>query len=878
MSVYKDTIKALSMGLFPLVLAKSWAQDSEWAETWHARTSDQTPNTYFQAITNGKESLILGNKGEILLKQGNQFIKSRLPFDFGSVVDGAFVTDTWYVAANVSLPEEYSIYKSVDGIHWGKVYQHDSNITLFFATEIEGESYFHLDSSSGDFYSNNLFDWTEFYLFPVIGQQCFGAGSPFIFCWDTSLISFFSLNDRIEIEFHKVFQGSTKPPIGQPAPEPEPEILHFTFEGDKKWFRNMEPIEEPMPKIGSFSYMYAASEPLASLNFSKLYDISLVDSKVFKDASAILYSVNINNGNTYQYDPFSGWNLILDSDLESSIFIKAFWIENGKLLSLTNHSEVLEFDPKGEMEDWSQVYSQAENESQSQSEFRDAIFANGTFFAINRSGRIYRSLTGEQWIPDVSPFSNLPEVDTEVRLPNLYSAGNRLFARDSISRDFAWSLDGSNWSQLNASGASSISWIQNKFVRVLDNESGTSELFTSVDGNQWTKRFEHERVEKNSQGRIISNGSFAIYKGGYFYNVFATFDGGINWFWNSENWRIQYSPTLNFFYRITEEDRLEVTEDGRNWFPFTNKDQFLLELDLAYGWGSLVDIHKGQMIQSQENPSLQPGSMSNLSTRSVSEGGENVQIGGFVIDGNQPKTLLIRGIGPGIEQYGVANYMKDPSIELYRDGQIIQNNDDWDDGEQAQAIVQAASDIGAFELQPGSTDAAMLVTLAPGAYGFIIRGKQPQGIALAEIYDLDTVTEGLFNMSSRSLVRSGEEIAIGGLIVSGERPVRIIARGIGPGLASQGIENPLEDPVLEVYRNGELFFSNDGLTENTFDNQKVLALSEAMSLNPAQDEDTALYLALPPGFYGFFLRSESDAEGVGLLELFKVPQELANQN
>ncbi len=878
MGIYKDTTKVLSIGLFSLVLAKSWAQDPEWAETWHARTSDPIPNTFFQAITNGKESLILGNKGEILLKQGNQFIKSRLPFDFGSVVDGAFVTDTWYVAANVSLPEEYSIYKSVDGIHWEKVYQHDSNITLFFATEIEREPYFHLNSHSGYYYSHDISDWTELHQFPGIGQRCFGGGTPYMFCWETSLISFFSLNDKIEIEFHDVYIGSNRPPIGQPGPEPEPEILHYTYERGRNWLRNTEKISEPIPQIGGLGYVYATSETLPSLNFRKLYEISLVDLDAFSNTSNILYSANKNDGNIYQYDPHSGWNLILDSELESSVFLKAFWIENGKLLALSNHSEVLEFDPESGIEDWSQIYSQPENESQDRTGFRNVIFSNGSYFAIKRSGLIYKSLTGEQWIPDTNPFFSISSENSPFRSASLHLAGNHLIAHDSISGDFALSSEGSNWSQFNAVNASSISWIQNKFVRVLDNESGTSELFTSVDGSQWTKRLEYERFEKNSRGRITSNGSFAVYNGGISYHTFLTFDGGINWFWNSENWRVKYAPTLNIFYRKTGDNQFEFTEDGRTWLPYSGGDDFLLELDLAYGWGSLVSIHKGQMIQSLENPSLQPGTMANLSTRSISENGENVQIGGFVIDGSQPKTLLIRGIGPGIEQYGVANYMSDPTIELYHDGQIIQSNDDWDDSEDASSIVQAAQQTGAFELKPGSTDAATLVTLDPGAYGFIVKGKEQGGVALAEMYDLDTTTGGLFNMSSRSLVRSGEEIAIGGLIVSGERPVRIIARGIGPGLASQGIENPLEDPVLEVYRNGEVFFSNNGLTDNSFENQKVLALSEAMNLIPAKKEDTALYLALPPGQYGFFLRSESSTEGVGLIEVYKVPQELANQN
>ena len=125
----------------------------------------------------------------------------------------------------------------------------------------------------------------------------------------------------------------------------------------------------------------------------------------------------------------------------------------------------------------------------------------------------------------------------------------------------------------------------------------------------------------------------------------------------------------------------------------------------------------------------------NFSGRGYASQDEGALIGGFMIDGNSPKTVLIRGIGPRLVEQEVTNFLSDPVISLYQNGQLIAQNDNWSDAE----IESEANRIGAFALKQNSNDAGLIVTLEPGIYGAIMTSGNPdeQGIGLLEIYDLD---------------------------------------------------------------------------------------------------------------------------------------------
>lgn len=140
--------------------------------------------------------------------------------------------------------------------------------------------------------------------------------------------------------------------------------------------------------------------------------------------------------------------------------------------------------------------------------------------------------------------------------------------------------------------------------------------------------------------------------------------------------------------------------------------------------------------------------LKNVSTRGFVQGSEKVLIGGFEIEGSEPKKVLIRGVGPGLEDKGVVEFLENPKIELVRGREMLTENDDWTNGVSVESedlgssrafevIESMFTETGAFPLDEGSSDAAMLVWLEPGVYTVLLSGEaDQQGIALIEIYDL----------------------------------------------------------------------------------------------------------------------------------------------
>ncbi len=128
----------------------------------------------------------------------------------------------------------------------------------------------------------------------------------------------------------------------------------------------------------------------------------------------------------------------------------------------------------------------------------------------------------------------------------------------------------------------------------------------------------------------------------------------------------------------------------------------------------------------------------NVSTLGFVGPGDQVLTAGFVIGGNATKQVLIRAVGPGLAPFGVSDRLANPQLGLVPFGatEPIASNDDWPNLVNLQAAFTTA---GAFALTPGSADAALVITLEPGAYTVIVSGVSgtATGTALVEIYDLD---------------------------------------------------------------------------------------------------------------------------------------------
>jgi hypothetical protein len=187
----------------------------------------------------------------------------------------------------------------------------------------------------------------------------------------------------------------------------------------------------------------------------------------------------------------------------------------------------------------------------------------------------------------------------------------------------------------------------------------------------------------------------------------------------------------------------------------------------------------------------------NLSSRAKVGPGEAVLITGFVVGGPESKRVLIRAVGPALGAFGLANTLPNPAIKIYQGSNLVAQNDDWNKNDAAEIAR-----LGAFALSAGSKDAALLTTLAPGAYTALITDPSGTGtgVALAEIYDASVNPNAdyqrLVNISSRGKVTPDDGVLIGGFIVTGNAPKTLLIRGVGPTLTAFGIAGALRPERL----------------------------------------------------------------------------------
>ncbi len=251
--------------------------------------------------------------------------------------------------------------------------------------------------------------------------------------------------------------------------------------------------------------------------------------------------------------------------------------------------------------------------------------------------------------------------------------------------------------------------------------------------------------------------------------------------------------------------------------------------------------------------------LANISTRMKVGVGAEVLIGGFIIKGSQPKQLLLRATGPSLAAGGVSGALADPALELYNSsGAIIAQNDNWQAGGQAAAI----SATGVAPSNPA--EAALIATLAPGSYTAMVRGVGgTQGVALVEGYELDTPSTRMVNLSTRGRIGVGDQVLIGGLIVSGNGGKRVLIRAVGPSLAA-AIDGALADPTLELYNSaGALVSSNDN-----WQTSPQAAEIIASTVAPSNAAESAVVATLAPGNYTAIVRGVNGGVGIGLIEVY----------
>jgi hypothetical protein len=243
---------------------------------------------------------------------------------------------------------------------------------------------------------------------------------------------------------------------------------------------------------------------------------------------------------------------------------------------------------------------------------------------------------------------------------------------------------------------------------------------------------------------------------------------------------------------------------------------------------------------------------------------DKLMIGGFIITGNEPKKVVIRGVGPSLAGFGITDFLADPVLELHAStGTLLQQNDNWKDSQR--------TEIEATGLQPSDDrESAIVTTLAPGNYTALLTGKGgTTGVGTVEVYDANISADSqLANVSTRGFVQTGNNVMIAGFSLGkGTNLTDVAVRGIAPSLSSAGLSNVLADPTLELRNpNGTLIVANDDWQSDPVSAGKLTAHGLALS----NSKESGIYMTLSPGQFTAIIAGKSNGTGIGLIEIYHV--------
>jgi glucose/arabinose dehydrogenase len=283
-------------------------------------------------------------------------------------------------------------------------------------------------------------------------------------------------------------------------------------------------------------------------------------------------------------------------------------------------------------------------------------------------------------------------------------------------------------------------------------------------------------------------------------------------------------------------------------------------------------------------PPPQPAArLINLAARAQVGAGANAPIAGFVIGPGAIKTVLVRAAGPALAAapFSLPGTLADPVLTLLGPNSstlVAATNDNW-----APADATAFAALGAFPLPPGSRDAAIVATLAPGAYTAQVTGTAGgTGVALVEVYDADAISPiaapgapgRLINTSVRAQVGTGAGILIPGLVVGAGATRQVLIRAVGPTLGGAPFNVPgaLAQPVVTLFSGAQAVATNSAW--NTAPNAAAIrdtARAVGAFALAENSRDAALLVTLAPGPYTIQVAGANATTGVALVEVYEVP-------
>jgi uncharacterized delta-60 repeat protein len=269
--------------------------------------------------------------------------------------------------------------------------------------------------------------------------------------------------------------------------------------------------------------------------------------------------------------------------------------------------------------------------------------------------------------------------------------------------------------------------------------------------------------------------------------------------------------------------------------------------------------------------------LTNFSARSVVSPTTPPQVAGVVTAGVTPRTVLLRAVGRGLPAGIGIPLLTSPVLTLYENGRLMSENRG---GAMTPAVTSLASSVGAFPLGSSTTtpaaallDSALTPVFGNGNYTAVTTsGDGSTGLSLFEFYD--TLTAGapalVRNLAIRGTTSPGAGVLTGGFVITGNSPLHVLVRGIGPSLAAFGMSGTVSDPRLDVFSGsaGTALASNSGWGNDT-DLAAAAYAAGAFAL-PAASRDTAVLLTLEPGAYTAQLSSTNGATGTAMIEVYVV--------
>ena len=184
-------------------------------------------------------------------------------------------------------------------------------------------------------------------------------------------------------------------------------------------------------------------------------------------------------------------------------------------------------------------------------------------------------------------------------------------------------------------------------------------------------------------------------------------------------------------------DNQRALIEGTIYQPTDDRESVIVAT-LQPGAYTAILIGKNQttgvgLVEVYDNNQAVNSQLANISTRGLVQTQSNVMIGGFILGGNNNTRVAVRGIGPSLGQFGVTNFLADPTLELHDgNGLLLMANDNWQD-DTVSAGQLTANGLGLQD----SHESGIVTSLPPGAFTTILAGKNGiMGVGLVEIYTL----------------------------------------------------------------------------------------------------------------------------------------------